>query len=103
MYSNINKICQKGRKKLIDKQKFPLSAEAVHQIENAMKELKQQLEAKKFALAQQKQDYKRNMAEKNAKMDSLNAAVAKVLQSVTTVVSHIDMVLEEDGSGNNNN
>lgn len=87
----------------MDKQKFPLSAEAAQNIEDAFKELKQQIEAKKYALAQQRQDYRRNTAEKHAQLDAMNMALSQALQSVETAVQNIDKVVEEDGSGHNNN
>jgi len=68
-----------------------------------LQQLQETLQGKKNALLQQRQSYKHNMAEKTKQIDDLKQTVADTLSKVTGVAQKIDMVLKEDGSGNNNN
>lgn len=88
---------------MLNPEKFPLAAEAEAELDLILKRIQQAVESKKYALGQQKQAYKKNMAEKNAKLESLNTAAQKVLEAVDQAVSNIDVVLKENGSSNDNN
>lgn len=88
---------------MIDKQKFPQTAQAVEEIGLALNAAKQALDKKKYAILQQKQAYKRNLSEKNAQLEIFSKTATEALNSVENAVCQIDMVLEKNGSGNNNN
>ena len=87
----------------MDMQKFSQTALVLEEIHNELKNLKQAVDNKKFALGQQRQSYKQNMAEKNLQLENFNKTTAAALQKVETVMEKIDRVLNEDGSSNNNN
>lgn len=87
----------------MDTQKFSRTALVLDEIHKELKNLKQAADNKKFALGQQRQSYKQNMAEKNIRLENLNKTTAAALQQVEKVMVKIDMVLKEDGSSNNNN
>jgi NADH:ubiquinone oxidoreductase subunit D len=87
----------------MDKQKLARTMKAFDEMQASLKALKQSLEAKKYALGQQRASYKQNVTEKNARLENLNKTVAEVLAQTAAVIQKIDMVLNEDGSDNNNN
>lgn len=87
---------------MIDPQKFPLTAQAISEIETALDHLKTVSESKKNSLSQQKQAYKRNMADKNAQIDMFATTTAKALETIGQTVRQIDEVLEENGTGHRN-
>ncbi|MBE6451459.1 MAG: hypothetical protein E7016_05805 [Alphaproteobacteria bacterium] len=82
---------------------LPQSEKALNELESLLQQLQETLQGKKNALLQQRQSYKHNMAEKTKQIDDLKQTVADTLSKVTGVAQKIDMVLKEDGSGNNNN
>lgn len=87
----------------MDKQKLVRTMKAFGELQASLKGLKQAVEAKKYALGQQRASYKQNVTEKNARLENLNKTVAEVLVRTAAVTQKIDMVLNEDGSDNNNN
>lgn len=87
----------------MDKQKLVRTMKAFDELQAALKGFKQAVEAKKYALGQQRASYKQNVTEKNARLETLNKTVAEVLARTAAVTQKIDMVLNEDGSDNNNN
>lgn len=87
----------------MDKQKLVRTMKAFDEMQASLKSLTQALEAKKYALGQQRMSYKQNVTEKNARLENLNKTVAEVLAKTEAVTRKIDMVLNEDGSDNNNN
>ncbi len=86
----------------MDKQKLVRTMKAFDELQASLKGLKQAVEAKKYALGQQRASYKQNMAEKNARLENLNKTVADVLLKTDAVTQKIDMVLNENGSDNGN-
>lgn len=87
----------------MDKQKLVRTMKAFDEMQASLKGLAQALETKKYALGQQRASYKQNVTEKNARLENLNKTVAEVLAKTEAVTRKIDMVLNEDGSDNNNN
>ncbi len=87
----------------MDKQKLVRTMKAFDEMQASLKSLTQALETKKYALGQQRATYKQNVTEKNARLENLNKTVAEVLAKTEAVTRKIDMVLNEDGSDNNNN
>lgn len=87
----------------MDKQKLVRTMKAFDEMQASFKSLTQALETKKYALGQQRASYKQNVTEKNARLENLNKTVAEVLAKTEAVTRKIDMVLNEDGSDNNNN
>ncbi len=85
----------------MDKEKFVKSAQALEELKTALEKLKQVAAVKKNALVQQRQSYKRNMAEKNAHLEAEGKKTEAVAARVAEVVKKIDMVLKDDGSDNN--
>ena len=109
---NYNEYNSKRMNRLIDKQMNKFSKEVKNQILNGLntadvngvKELfETTLKNKKNAVAQQRQSYKNNMAQKNEQIENLNKSISQALSKVVSVAQKIDMVLKEDGSSNNNN
>lgn len=101
MYSSINKNKKKGSKKLQNPEKLPHTMAALQNIESAMKDFKQAVESKKYAFSQQKQAYKKNLAEKNAQLESYAQLAADAMETISQATKQIDMVLEENGSSYN--
>ncbi len=87
----------------MDKQQFIKTRQAVADLQAELKNLKQAAESKKYALTQQRQSYKHNMAERNLRLENLTKAVADMALKTDATIQKIEMVLNEDGSGNNNN
>lgn len=87
----------------MDKQQFIKTRQAVADLQAELKNLKQAAESKKYALTQQRQSYKNNMAERNLRLENLTKAVADMALKTDATIQKIEMVLNEDGSGNNNN
>ena len=55
----------------MDKQQFIKTRQAVADLQAELKNLKQAAESKKYALTQQRQSYKHNMAERNLRLENL--------------------------------
>lgn len=87
----------------MDKQQFIKTRQAVADLQTELKNLRQVAESKKYAITQQRQSYKNNMAEKNSRLENLTKAVADMALKTDATIQKIEMVLNEDGSGNNNN
>lgn len=87
----------------MDKQQFIKTRQAVADLQAELKNLKQAAESKKYALTQQRQSYKHNMAERNLRLENLTKTVADMALKTDATIQKIEMVLNEDGSGNNNN
>ncbi len=86
----------------MDEQKFMQTAHALESLDSVLKSLKQAIEVKKYAVGQQRQSYKQNLAQKNSQLEALKQAASETLLKVGSAVEKIDMVLKEDGSSNNN-
>lgn len=87
----------------MDTQKLAQTARVLDEIRNELKNLKHTADNKKNALGQQRQSYKQNMAEKNMRLEDAAKTATAALQQVEKIMANIDMVLNEDGSSNNNN
>lgn len=88
---------------MINKQNFPKTSQTVQELQAAIKELKQVFESKKNAFLQQKQAYKRNMAEKNAQLEMFSKTTADAVAMIDRAVEQIDKVMDENGTSNNHN
>lgn len=87
----------------MDKKKFVNTAAALEEINLAVERLKKSVESKRSALLQQRQSYKQNAAEKNARLAQFRQTAADALIKVENMAQKIDMVLSENGSSNNHN
>lgn len=87
----------------MDEQKFMQTSKALQAIQNEIDGLQKIIEKKKYAIVQQRQSYKANMAEKNARLEAMQNTVNTAALKTSEVIKKIEMVLNEDGSGNDNN
>ncbi len=87
----------------MDEQKFMQTSKALQAIQNELDGLQKIIEKKKYAIVQQRQSYKANMAEKNARLEAMQNTVNTAALKTSEVIKKIEMVLNEDGSGNDNN
>lgn len=87
----------------MDEQKFMQTSKVLQAIQNEIDGLQKIIEKKKYAIVQQRQSYKANMAEKNARLEAMQNTVNTAALKTSEVIKKIEMVLNEDGSGNDNN
>ena len=97
------KSSKKGSKKYMDIKNLSKTAQCLQELNSVIAEFETTLKNKKNAVAQQRQSYKNNMAQKNEQIENLNKSISQALSKVVSVAQKIDMVLKEDGSSNNNN
>ncbi|MBR2300210.1 MAG: hypothetical protein IJ870_06555 [Alphaproteobacteria bacterium] len=82
---------------------FEKTSAKLDELSRSIEALKAVLEVKKTAVCQQKEAYKGNMAQKNARVDELKSALEMTIQKLDTATRKIDEVISENGSGNNSN
>lgn len=87
----------------MDEQKFVQTANVLKTMQEELDGLQKMIEKKRYAIVQQRQSYKANMAEKNARLEVMRETVNSAALKTNEAIKKIEMVLNEDGSGNNNN
>lgn len=87
----------------MDTKIFCKTAAALAEAGEAIKIFKQAVSDKKYAVGQQRNAYRQNTAEKNARLAQASDTAAKALAKIGEVVKKIDMVFDEDGTNNDRN
>lgn len=87
----------------MENENFNLTQKALGDLRLGLENLQKNFAVKKNACIQQKQSYKHNLSEKNNEIENLKNTVRSVSEKIGTTLDKIDMVLKENGSGNNSN
>lgn len=93
----------KKKEKFMADENFEKTNAKIGELGRAIESLKDVLANKKTTVCQQREAYKNNMAQKNAKVDELKNALEMTIQKLDTTAQKIDEVIRENGSGNNSN
>ena len=100
MIENNAFFCKK-KENFMEDQKLEQTTAALGEMKESLNALMRALDAKRNTLAQQKENYKNNVTEKNAEIEKLKQALSMAAQKIEKSALKIDEVIKENGSGNN--
>ena len=87
----------------MDTQNFKHTFSALEDLSQSLITLKEAFKIRKNAALQQKEAYRDNMADKNKQIDVYKQTLNVACEKIDEFAKTIDMVLSENGSGNNSN